>query len=128
MYNEIQTNGAPTQRKFNGDYGFPFIATADEVDAGSVIVRGKLIGFSHRNVEVGQPGTAELKGTVTINKAAATVFAQGDLVYWDAAAKLATTSGSVQLGLCKFAPSESATTVEVLTNVVSNGAAATPTP
>jgi hypothetical protein len=34
MYNEIQTSPAPTQRKFNGDYGFPFVAAAGEVDAG----------------------------------------------------------------------------------------------
>lgn len=122
MYNEIQESPAPTQRKFNGDYGFPFVAVAGEVDAGSVIVRGKLIGVSHRNVEVGDTGTAELKGTVTINKDSATVFAQGDTVYWDNTAKLAVSlaTGAVKLGLCKLAPSADVTTVEVLTNVVSN--------
>jgi len=123
MYNPIEVSDAPSQRKFNGDYGFPFVATADEVNAGTVIVRGKLIGVSHRNVEEGQYGTAELNGTVTINKAAATVFNQGDIVYWHIDNKLAVIAagtGIVKLGICKFAPSTNATTVEVLTNVVSN--------
>ena len=121
MYNEIVTNPAPDQRKFNGDYGFPFVAAADEVDAGSVIVRKNLIGVSHRNVEEGQHGTAELQGTVTIKKAAATEFEQGDIVFWDKAAKLAvkaTGTGIVRLGVCKLTPSENAETVEVLTNAV----------
>jgi predicted RecA/RadA family phage recombinase len=123
MYNAIQTSDAPSQRKYNGDYGFPFVATTAEVDAGSVIVRDKLIGVSHRNVEAGQHGTAELQGTVTINKLAATVFTQGAVVYWHIADKLAVTAagaGIVKLGICKFAPSTNATTVEVLINAVSN--------
>ena len=123
MYNEIETNGPPSQRKFNGDYGFPFVATADETEAGTVIVRGKLVGISHRNVEAGQYGTAELHGTVTVNKAAAIEFEQGDIVYWDVADKLAVAvagDGIVRLGICKLEPSENAETVEVLTNAVSN--------
>jgi len=120
MYNEIVTNGPPTQQKFNGDYGFPFVAAAGETEAGSVIVRGKLIGFSNRNVEAGQYGTAELKGTVTVSKATATVFAQGDLVYWNNTTKLAVTTGTVILGICKLAPSTNSETVEVLINAVSN--------
>jgi predicted RecA/RadA family phage recombinase len=122
-YNDIQTSDAPSQRKFNGDYGFPFVATADEVNAGTVIIRGKLIGVSHRNVEAGQYGTAELQGTVTINKDAATEFDQGDIVYWDVAEKLAVSAagtGIVKLGICKLAPSANALTVDVLTNAVSN--------
>ena len=59
MYNPITTRPAPDQRKFNGDYGFPFIATAAEFDAGSVIVRGTLVGVSHRNTPEGEHGTAE---------------------------------------------------------------------
>jgi len=120
MYNEITTNGPPTQQKFNGDYGFPFVAAADETEAGSVIVRGKLIGFSNRNVDVGQYGTAELQGTVTVRKAAATEFGQGDIVYWNASTKLAVTTGTVMLGICKLEPSTNAETVEVLINAVSN--------
>ena len=118
-----QVSDAPSQRKFNGDYGFPFVATTDEVNAGTVIVRGNLIGFSNRNVEAGQYGTAELQGTITVMKASATVFTQGATVYWHIANQLAVTaagSGIVKLGICKFAPSTNATTVEVLINAMSN--------
>jgi len=116
-------NDAPDQRKFNGDYGFPFVATADEVDAGTVIIRGNLIGVCHRNVEEGQYGTAELQGTVTVMKAPATVIEQGDMVYWHVANKLAVAAagaGIVRLGICKLTPSDNSETVEVLTNAMSN--------
>ena len=124
MYNPIQSSPPPAQRKFNGDYGFSFVATADEVHAGTVIVRGKLIGVSHRNTEEGNYGTAELQGTVTVMKDVATEFEQGDVVYWNLANKLAVaTSGTgvYQLGICKITPSEDSETVEVLINAVSNG-------
>ena len=122
-FNPITTRPAPDQRKFNGEYGFPFVATADEFDAGSIIVRKNLVGVSQRNVEEGEYGTAELQGTNTVMKDAATEFEQGDIVYWDTAAKLAVTAtgtGVVRLGICKLAPSENAETVEVLINAVSN--------
>ena len=123
MYFPESINDAPTQRKFNGDYGFPFIANSDEIDAGTVIVRNKLIGVSHRNTEEGAYGTAELLGTVTIMKATTTEFEQGDIVYWHIANKLAVAAsgaGIVKLGICKLTPSDDSETVEVLTNVVSN--------
>ena len=122
-FNPITTRPAPDQRKFNGEYGFPFVATADEFNAGSVIVRGNLIGVSHRNVEEGEYGTAELQGTVTVKKASATVFTQGAAVFWHVANKLAVTAagaGIARLGICKIAPSTDSETVEVLTNVVAN--------
>ena len=124
MYNPINTTPAPAQRKFNGEYGFPFVAVAGEEDAGTVIIRGKLIGISHRNTEVGQYGTAELQGTVTVKKAAATVFAQGADVFWHVANKLAVTAsgaGIVRLGICKIEPSANSETVEVITNALANG-------
>ena len=124
MYREMETSPAPTQRKFNGDYGFPFVAEAGEEKAGTVIVRGRLVGVSHRNCEVGQHATAELQGTVTVMKAPATVFAVGEIVYWHVANKLAVTAagaGIVRLGICKITPSEDSETVEVLTNAVANG-------
>ena len=120
MYNPIVTSPAPDQRKFNGDYGFPFVAVAGEEDAGSVIVRGKLIGVSHRNAKVGDYFTAELQGTVRVKKAAATEFELGDIVYWDTTAKLAVKTGTLKLGICKITPSANSNTVEVLTNAVAN--------
>ena len=120
MYNPIETSPAPSQRKFNGDYGFPYVTEAGEEDAGSVIIRGKLIGVSHRNSEVGDQCTAELQGTVTVMKAPATEFEVGDLVYWDAVNKLAVTTGTIKLGICKITPSADSETVEVLTNAVAN--------
>jgi len=124
MYKPINTDPAPTQRKFNGDFAFPFVAVAGEEKAGTVIIRGKLIGVSHRNTEVGQYGTAELQGTVTVKKAATTVFAQGVDVFWHIANKLAVTAsgaGIVRLGICKIAPSTNSETVEVITNALANG-------
>ena len=124
MYNQIKTMPAPDQRKYNGDYAFPFVAeNADEVDAGSVIVRGNLIGVSHRNTEIGAHGFAELQGTVTVRKAANTVIEQGANVFWHRANKLAVTApgaGIVRLGICKITPSTGSTTVEVITNAIAN--------
>jgi len=123
MYRSIETSPAPSQRKFNGDYGFPFITAAGEEDAGSVIIRKNLIGVSHRNSEVGDHCTAELQGTVTVMKAPATEFEVGDIAYWHIANKLAVTvpgDGIIRLGLCKITPSEDSETVEVLTNAVAN--------
>jgi len=123
MYNPIETSPAPSQRKFNGDYGFSFITEAGEEDAGSVIVRDKLVGVSHRNSEVGDHCTAELQGTVTVMKAPATEFEVGNLVYWHIANKLAVKAagaGIVRLGICKITPSADSETVEVLTNAVAN--------
>ena len=131
MYNEIQTSPAPSQRKFNGDYGFSFNATAGEVDAGSVIVRKNLVGVSHRNTEIGDYGVAELQGTVTVNKAAATVFDQGDDVFWNTTTKLAVKvggAGTVRLGICKLTPSTNSETVEVLTNAIANAVSTTEVP
>ena len=123
MYNPIETSPAPSQRKFNGDYGFPYVTEAGEEDAGSVIVRNNLIGISHRNSEVGDHCTAELQGTVTVMKAAVTEFEVGDIVYWDTTTKLAVDAagtGIVKLGICKITPSTDSETVEVLTNAVAN--------
>lgn len=119
MYHETQINGPPDNRKFNGDYAFPFVAAAGEIDAGSIIVRGGLIGMSQRLTPVGATGTAELHGTNTVKKAAATAFASGADVFWDPETGLAVTSGTVRLGLCKITPSEGAESVEVLLNAPS---------
>ena len=123
MYNSIETSPPPSQRKFNGDYGFPFITKEGEEDAGSVIVRKSLIGVVHRNSEIGDHCTAELQGTVTVMKDAATEFEVGDIVYWHIADKLAVNTagtGIVRLGICKITPSTDSETVEVLTNAVAN--------
>ena len=123
MYNPIETSPAPSQRKFNGDYGFPFVTEAGEEDAGSVIVRDKLIGVSHRNSEIGDHCTAELQGTVTVMKDATTDFTAGNIVYWNTTTKLAVDAagtGIVKLGLCKIEPSAGSETVEVLINAVAN--------
>jgi len=87
-----------------------------------VIVRKGLVGFSHRNMAIGEYGSAELQGTMTVSKAAETVFTVGDPVFWDTTTKLAVTAAGadiVRLGMCKIAPSTNATTVEVLFNAPS---------
>jgi predicted RecA/RadA family phage recombinase len=115
-YSERIVNDPPKQQKFNGEYAFSFTATADETEAGTVIVRGSMVGFSNRNVPVGEQGTAELAGTITLSKAAATAFVQGDPVAWDGSAKLCIVpdTGAIMIGVCKITPSADSETVEVI--------------
>ena len=80
-FNEETIIGSPTQRKYNGEYAFPFVvADASKTEAGSIIIRGALIGMSQRNVDIDHEGTAELQGTMTVAKAAATDIKQGVIV------------------------------------------------
>jgi len=116
-FNEETIYGPPTQRKYNGEYAFPFIAAdASETEAGSIIIRGSLIGMSQRNVDVDCEGVAELQGTMTVAKATTTDIKQGDVVFWDPVTHLADLTGDIRLGVCKMNPGEDAETVEVLIN------------
>ena len=111
--------GPPTQRKYNGEYAFPFTAIdASETEAGSIIIRKNLIGMSQRNVDIGNESTAELQGTMTVAKAVATEFDQGDVVFWDKTNRLAVKTGTLRLGICKMEHGEDAETVEVLINLM----------
>jgi predicted RecA/RadA family phage recombinase len=117
IYPETITNMPPEQLKFNGEYGFPFIATADELEAGTIITRGGLIGFSNRVLQVGDEATAELRGTLTLKKAAATAFIEGDPAFWNPATKLVESvaaNGLYALGMVKITPSVDSETVEVI--------------
>jgi predicted RecA/RadA family phage recombinase len=120
-YSETSHFPPPSQRKFNGDYGFPFKAAAGETEAGTLILRGGLVGFSNRPVELGEQGTAELQGTITLSKASGTTFLQGDPVAYNFNSGLcvvSTTVGAYPIGVCKIEPSADAVTVEVLLNYV----------
>jgi predicted RecA/RadA family phage recombinase len=117
-YSETKVGLPPKQLKFNGEYAFGFVATSDETEAGTVIVRGNMVGFSNRNTDEGKLGTAELAGTITLTKAAATVFTQGEAVFWLNGKVVKETAGAIPLGVVKFEPSINSETVEVIIGYV----------
>jgi predicted RecA/RadA family phage recombinase len=60
--------------------------------AGSVIVQGDLVGIVKHDIRTGALGSIAVEGVFDIDKDDETVFAAGDLVYWDATAGQAVTT------------------------------------
>ena len=59
------------------------------------------IGVWFNDVPNGSSGEVLMEGVVTLPKDTATAFAQGEKVYWDAAAdKLTATDTDIPVGLC----------------------------
>lgn len=52
--------------------------------AGSVVVQGELVGIVKHDIKASELGSIAVEGVFDIEKDEATVFAAGDLVYWDA--------------------------------------------
>lgn len=67
---------------------------ASDVAAGDVIVQGELVGVAKREMKAGELGALSVAGTFEFPKAtgAGTAIPAGSKVYWDATAKVATTS------------------------------------
>jgi predicted RecA/RadA family phage recombinase len=67
---------------------------AADVAAGDVVVQGELVGVASREIKAGALGTLTVSGVFDFPKAtgAGTAIAAGAKVYWDATAKVATTS------------------------------------
>lgn len=76
-----------------------FVQTSHSIDytptanvaAGDVIVVGDLIGIAKLDIPANCLGTLSICGVFDVEKAEASAFAVGDNVYWDNAAKVATT-------------------------------------
>jgi predicted RecA/RadA family phage recombinase len=66
-----------------------YVPPAD-VDAGDVVVLGRLVGVAKTAIKAGVRGAVAVKGVYDVSKTAGPVFALGDAVYWDAATSLAT--------------------------------------
>lgn len=64
------------------------------VAAGDVVVQGDLVGVAKRPIAANDLGSLALSGVFDIAKIAATALAVGAVVYWDAAAKVATNTAN----------------------------------
>ena len=60
--------------------------------AGSVVVQGELVGVVKHDIKASELGSIAVEGVFDIDKDEETVFAAGDLVYWDATAGQAVTT------------------------------------
>jgi predicted RecA/RadA family phage recombinase len=69
-------------------------APAADVAAGDVVVQGELVGVASREIKAGALGALTVSGVFDFPKAtgAGTAITAGARVFWDAAAKVATTS------------------------------------
>jgi predicted RecA/RadA family phage recombinase len=94
-------------------------APADVV-SGDVVIVGSLIGIASETVLSGADLDIETEGVFTLPKVSALAIAIGDLVYWDAGAKLVTktSSGNKLLGAAVTAAANPSGTVNVRLNGV----------
>lgn len=67
---------------------------AADVAAGDVVVQGELVGVASREIKAGALGALSVSGVFDFPKAmgAGSAIAAGSWLYWDDAAKVATTS------------------------------------
>ena len=73
---------------------FSYTAVA-AIAAGTIILQGDLLAVATSDIPAGGTGSLDASGVFDVDKAAATVFAAGALVYWNDTTKLAvTTDGS----------------------------------
>jgi predicted RecA/RadA family phage recombinase len=89
-----------------------YIPTVD-VPAGSVVVQGKLVGITRTPLKANEIGSLAVVGVFDMKKGA-TAMGAGVEVFWDEAAKQATTSGTVSLGKSIKAAAAGDETVRVL--------------
>lgn len=77
-----------------------FPAPAD-VASGGVVQAGAIIGVANGSATLGAPVDVDVVGVFSLPKVAADAFAVGDVLYWDATAKLVTktASGNTKLGV-----------------------------
>lgn len=96
---------------------FPY-TTVGALLAGAVIVIGDLLAVATSDIPAGGTGSLDASGIWDVNKAAATVFTAGALVYWDNTNKLAVTTDGAGanklLGKAVAAAGNGPTTVRVL--------------
>jgi predicted RecA/RadA family phage recombinase len=85
------------------------------VASGGVVISGAIVGVARGDAESGKPVDVATNGVWELPKVGANAFTVGALVYWDATAKLATTtsSGNTKLGVAVEAAAASTATVKV---------------
>ena len=77
----------------------PFTATA-ALAVGDVVVVGSIVGVAQNAAAIGEVVELALEGVYEVPKVAATVIAQGAMLYWDESESEATTTatGNVAMG------------------------------
>lgn len=85
------------------------------VASGDVVQAGSIIGIAAGGAAAGQPVDVIVTGVFTLPKVAANSITLGAPVYWDAAAKLGTTtaSGNTKVGVAVEAAAASTGSVKV---------------
>jgi len=98
---------------------FDYTPSAD-VPAGSIVLQGELFGVATADIANGKPGSLDASGIYDVDKAAATTFTAGAIVYWNNTDKLAVaTDGSgthKRLGLATAAAGNGPVVVRTMLN------------
>ena len=94
-----------------GEY-IDYIPPAD-VNAGDVVVRGRLAGVAKLDIKAGELGALATSGVYDVLKGGE-AFAAGDRVFWDEADGKAAAEGGVMLGVCVRDADASDATVRVI--------------
>ena len=89
------------------------VVPENDVKAGDIVVRGRLVGVSKLDIKAGTLGALATTGVYDVAKGE-TAFAAGDKVYWNASEGKAAAEGGVLLGLCVQDADASASTVRVI--------------
>lgn len=95
------------------------LTTPTAVEAGGVVIAGNLVGIASTHAPAGSAVECALVGVFDLPKKSGESFAQGDALFWDAAAATATLTaeGNTRLGTAASAALASATAADVrLTN------------
>lgn len=94
---------------------------ATALGAGAIVLLALgLVGVTGSILAAGEQGAVHTEGLFDVNSASATLFSDGEVIYWDNTNKLAVTSGSAtasfRLGVAVGAKLNGATSVRVLLN------------
>lgn len=97
------------------------------IESGDVVVAGSLVVVAAHDAAEAQKFVGESQGIFLLPKVLTEVWAEGDVIYWDAVAKQATTTpGDIQLGLATAVASNSSTRGSVLLPARGSSSGGTP--
>jgi len=88
---------------------------AGDLAAGEVVVQGDLVGVARTAIAAGTPGSLAVAGVFDFAKAGGVAYTVGQILYWDDAANVVTTTsaGNKQLGKVVRAAATTDTTVRL---------------
>ncbi len=97
---------------------------ADPIAVGDIVVLTTFCGIAETNIPVGEMGAIAITKVWDVPSVSGTVFAVGDVLYWDAAAKKATktATNNTRLGVCVASKASGSTRTQVKIGVVCTGA------